>query len=88
MERRSATRQKVEAGLRRRRRKEHSFQAIGMVATTVGVVFLAVFFADLFSKGSSAFEQTFLNIDVEFSAALRDTQETLGVMTEERIVAA
>ena len=69
MERRSATRQKVEAGLGRRRRKEHAFQAIGVLATTVGVIFLAVFFADLFRKGSSAFEQTFLNIDVEFSAA-------------------
>ena len=69
MERRSATRQKVEAGLKKRHRKERAFRAAGMVATTVGVIFLAVFFADLFKKGSSAFAQTFLNIDVEFSAA-------------------
>jgi phosphate transport system permease protein len=38
-----------------------------MLATTVGIVFLAVFFADLIGKGSSAFVQTFLQIDVELS---------------------
>ena len=69
MESTKTTRQKVEAGLRRRRRKERTFQVVGMLATTVGVIFLGVFFADLFSKGSSAFAQTFIHLDVEFDAA-------------------
>ena len=37
-----------------------------MVATAVGVVFLGVFFVDLFGKGSSAFVQTFVQLEVEF----------------------
>ena len=59
----------VEAGLARRRRKEVAFQAVGMLATAVGVIFLGVFFASLFSKGVSAFGQTFLQLDVEFDEA-------------------
>ena len=34
----------------------------------VGIVFLVVFFADLIGKGSTAFVQTFLQLDVELSA--------------------
>ena len=60
------TRDKVEAGLARRRRRERVFRLSGMLAATVGVVFLGVFFADLFSKGASAFVQTFIQLDVEF----------------------
>ena len=64
------TREKVEAGLAARHFKERAFQITGMIATTVGVLFLGVFFADLFGKGSSAFVQTFINLDVEFDAAV------------------
>jgi len=60
------TRKKVEGGLGRRRRREAFFKAAGMLATTVGVVFLGVFFSDLFSKGSSAFVQTELALEVVF----------------------
>jgi phosphate transport system permease protein len=61
------TRQKVEAGLPRRRRKELLFKSVGMFATTVGIVFLGVFFATLILEGSSAFKQTFMQLDVELS---------------------
>ena len=61
------TRRKVEAGLPKRRRRERRFQIAGILATTVGVLFLGVFFADLFAKGASAFRQTFVQLDVEFS---------------------
>ena len=60
------TRQKVEAGLPRRRRRERLFRMAGLLATTVGVVFLGEFFSDLFAKGSSAFVQTHLSLEVEF----------------------
>jgi phosphate transport system permease protein len=62
------TRKRVEAGLGRRRRRERLFKFSGMLATTVGIVFLGVFFLDLFAKGSSAFVQTHMQLDVEFSA--------------------
>ncbi len=64
---RKETRKIVEAGLARRRRKEAAFQTIGVLATAVGVVFLGVFFADLIGKGSSAFQQTFVQLEIEFS---------------------
>ena len=68
MESSQETRRKVESGLPRRRRRERLFQFAGMLATTVGVVFLGVFFVDLFAKGTSAFVQTHIKLDVEFDA--------------------
>lgn len=62
------TLQKVEAGLARRRRKEQTFRVTGMIATGVGLLFLAVFFATLLSKGASAFQQSYLKLDIEYSA--------------------
>ncbi|RZV38593.1 MAG: phosphate ABC transporter permease PstA [Chromatiales bacterium] len=61
------TRQKVEAGLPRRRRKEFTFKLLGMVATAIGIVFLGLFFASLIAEGTSAFKQTFLKLDIELS---------------------
>ncbi len=62
------TKHKVAAGLPRRRRKERLFKLVGLLATTVGIVFLGVFFATLIANGSSAFKQTFLQLDIELSA--------------------
>ncbi len=64
----NSTSLKVAASLGRRRRKERVFRYSGMLATAVGIVFLVVFFADLIGKGSTAFVQTFLQLDVELSA--------------------
>ena len=61
------TRQKVEAGLPRRRRKEFTFKLLGMFATAVGILFLGVFFSSLVAKGTSAFKQTFMQLDIEMS---------------------
>jgi phosphate transport system permease protein len=60
------TRRIVEAGLGKRRRREKLFQAAGMLATAVGIAFLGVFFADLLAKGSSAFVQSYIQLDLEF----------------------
>jgi phosphate transport system permease protein len=61
------TRMKVDAGLRLRRRKERAFRVCGFLATAVGIAFLAVFFSSLIAQGSSAFVQTWVALDVEFS---------------------
>ena len=63
----STTRAKVESSLGRRRRRENLFQGFGIAATLVGVFFLVTFFWTLISQGASAFVQTFVTIDVEFS---------------------
>ena len=75
----TGTRARVEAGLRRRRRKERLFRAAGMVATTVGVVFLGVFFFSLLQQGTSAFSQTFIKLDVEFDAEILAPGGTLDL---------
>ena len=64
------SREIVEAGLARRRRREKLFRATGLVATAVGVIFLGVFFASLIVQGSSAFVQTFIELDIEMSEDL------------------
>ena len=61
------TRSKVEQSLGRRRRKESIFRILGIASTLVGVLFLLVFFWTLIGQGSSAFLQTFIEIEVEFS---------------------
>jgi len=62
------TREKVEAGMARRRRKEYLFRSVGIFATAVGILFLAVFFASLIVKGSTAFKQTFVQLDIDLDA--------------------
>lgn len=64
------SREKVEAGLSRRRRKEYLFKATGILATAIGVLFLLIFFGTLANKGASAFVQTYMQLDVELTAEL------------------
>ena len=61
------TRSKVERSLGKRRRKESIFRILGIASMLVGVLFLLVFFWTLIGQGSSAFLQTFIEIEVEFS---------------------
>jgi phosphate transport system permease protein len=63
-----SSKDKVAAGLSRRRRKEKLFRASGVLATGIGIMFLVVFFSTLIAKGASAFTQTFLLLDVELTA--------------------
>lgn len=64
----TTSREKVEAGLSRRRRKEKLFRASGVLATAIGILFLGVFFSTLIAKGASAFTQTFLLLEVDLAA--------------------
>ena len=43
------------------------FKFVGMLATTVGVVFLGVFFSTLIAEGTSAFKQTFMKLEIELA---------------------
>lgn len=63
----ASTREKVEAGLGRRNRREAAFRMLGVSATLVGVFFLATFFYTLIAQGASAFVQTFVTTEIEFS---------------------
>jgi phosphate transport system permease protein len=61
------TQEIVQAGLRRRHRKEAIFRTFGVLATAVGITFLGVFFVSLVGQGASAFRQTFIELDIEYS---------------------
>ena len=63
-----ATRLRVEAGLGKRYARERRFRFLGMLATVLGIAFLAVFFVSLVSQGSSAFRQTMVKLDVHFDS--------------------
>lgn len=62
-----STRTMVEAGLARRYRKERLFRVLGLMATAVGIVFLAVFFLTLIAQGKSAFMQTWIDLEFDFA---------------------
>jgi phosphate transport system permease protein len=60
-------REKVEGSLVRRHRREMAFRVAGLFATSVGIAFLVLFFASVISQGASAFKQTFVELEFEFS---------------------
>jgi len=63
----TGTRLKVEASLGKRHRQEAFFRISGGAATMVGIFFLVVFFGTIVRQGASAFQQTFVELDVEFA---------------------
>ncbi len=60
------TRHRVEASLKRRYAKERRFKAAGIAATFTGLAFLAIFFVNLVSQGTSAFQQTMISLEINF----------------------
>ncbi len=70
------TQQKVAATLQRRYRAERRFRAYGASAVTIGVLFLAFLFWTICSKGYTAFAQTYILLDVTYSADVIDPAGT------------
>jgi phosphate transport system permease protein len=58
---------KVAAGLKRRYRAERRFQAYGLLAVALGMLFVFFLFYDIVSKGHTAFQQTYVKLDVTYS---------------------
>jgi len=65
---RSATTAKIAASLDRRYARERRFQWYGRLAVFVGFVFLVILLSDIVVKGSPAFTQYFIQVDVTFDA--------------------
>lgn len=57
-------------GLKRRYRAEKRFQRLGITAIVLSLSFLAFLFGSIFSNGYTAFRQTFIELDVDFSEEL------------------
>ncbi len=62
-------RERMEQTLSKRYRKERRFRMIGLASVMVGLVFLLVFFTSIIGKGYTAFTQTYVQLNVEFTAS-------------------
>ena len=63
-----STQQKVAATLRRRYQAERRFRAYGIGAVAIGLAFVAFLFYTIVAKGYTAFAQTYVALDVNYSA--------------------
>ena len=68
--------QKVALGLKRRYRAERRFRAYGLSAVCLGILFVVFLFFTIVSKGYTAFEQTFIRLEVSYAAATIDPAGT------------
>ncbi len=66
--------QRLRRNIRRRRRAERRFRIYGVVAVTIGLVFVLFLFANIVAKGWSAFLLTHVQLDVHFDSATVDPE--------------
>jgi phosphate transport system permease protein len=71
-----STQQRVAASLARRYRAERRFRVYGIGAVSFGIALLLLLFYVIVSKGYTAFEQTYLKIDVSYPASEIDPAGT------------
>lgn len=60
---------RVQQGLDRRYRNEKRFRRMGLGAILLGLVFVSFLFITIFANGYTAFQQTYLKLDVVFDLA-------------------
>ncbi len=60
----NSTATRVQAGLKKRYAKERRFRFYGVLAITLSLLFLSFLFINISSKGYTAFQQTFIQIEV------------------------
>jgi phosphate transport system permease protein len=66
----------VARGLKSRYRAEMRFKLYGLAAVSLGMLFLAVLFYSIISKGWSAFRQTYVQLEISYDPALLDPDGT------------
>ncbi|MBK1720213.1 phosphate ABC transporter permease PstA [Thiocystis violacea] len=66
----------VNASLKRRYARERRFRLIGLTAVVMGLLFVALLFADIIGKGHTAFQQTYIQLPLTFDAGLIDPKGT------------
>ncbi|MEW8228655.1 MAG: DUF3333 domain-containing protein, partial [Candidatus Thiodiazotropha endolucinida] len=55
---------RIQQGLERRHRQEKRFQCMGLGAIVLGLVFVSFLFISIFANGYTAFQQTYVKLDV------------------------
>ncbi|MBV5309472.1 phosphate ABC transporter permease PstA [Chromatium okenii] len=71
----------VNASLKRRHAQERRFRRIGAFAVTLGLAFVVLLFADIVSKGYTAFAQTYIRLPIALSAEVIDPTGTRDLAT-------
>ncbi|HZF25928.1 MAG TPA: phosphate ABC transporter permease PstA [Steroidobacteraceae bacterium] len=66
----------VARGLKARYWAERRFKFYGLAAVSLGMLFLAVLFFSIISKGWSAFRQTYVQLEITYDPALLDSDAT------------
>jgi phosphate transport system permease protein len=69
----SNTTKKIQAGLKKRNAREKRFRLYGVLSISVSFLFLLVLLFTIFSKGWPAFQQTYIQLDIELD------ETTLGI---------
>jgi len=64
----------VNASLKRRYASERRFRLMGVTAVALGLLFVALLFTDIITKGYTAFQQTYIKLPVTFEASLIDPE--------------
>ncbi|WP_428243965.1 phosphate ABC transporter permease PstA [Gynuella sp.] len=64
-----------DANLKRRYAAEFRFKLYGILAISVGLIFLALLLWSVVSKGYTAFQQTEIKLDIEFSKSVIDPDD-------------
>jgi phosphate transport system permease protein len=62
----------VNASLKRRYAAEKRFRFLGMGAVILGLLFVAILFADIIGKGYTAFQQTYIRLPISFDPQVID----------------
>lgn len=70
---------RINAGLRRRYRAEKRFRRMGIAAIVIALTFLGFLFISIIGNGYTAFQQTYIQLDVDFEH---------GMFTNENLAAA
>jgi phosphate transport system permease protein len=71
----------VNASLKQRYARERRFRFLGATAVALGLLFVAILFTDIVSKGYSAFQQTYIQVPVTFDPAILDPDGTRDPQT-------
>jgi phosphate transport system permease protein len=66
----------VNASLKKRYARERRFRFLGAAAVALGLLCVAVLFADIVNKGYTAFQQTYIQVPVTFDPAILDPDGT------------
>ena len=70
------TADRVHAGLKRRYAAERRFRIYGLLSILTAMGFLATLLVSIFGNGYTAFQQTHIRLDIEFSKAELDPNGT------------